>query len=509
MMNGQSNTTALEIEDQEVSQHLDLAREAFRLTEFGKALAYAEKALEPARAGGDRVAEAIALSWVGAALTQQSRYQEALVRLKESLDLLDDLGRLDLSALALNYQAVVYEELGDLDTALGIYQKGFGVASAIGDCDLAGRTLGNIGQVYVSLRKYDTALPYLERACALLKAVGSQGNLGWCLLVIARIHAERGEDEKALHYFRLAVEAAEASGALRTQAEVRTGLGSFYAKAGDYESAASELYLALDLAEKAGVKRQIFKTHLALAEAHEKFSDYERSLHHYKAFHLVRSAVFDEVTKAKIGSLTAAMDLEKERFEREVFHLRNVELAEALAKLKEQAEELERLSSRDDLTGVFNRRYLAQALAAEMKRCRRYGSPLSVAIADADHFKQINDRFSHAVGDKTLRQLARIMESHLRHIDLLARYGGEEFVLVLPETPLNAAVIACERIRLAIERFNWSQIHPSLRLTASIGIATYTKDQSEGDVQDWEKLLSLADEKLFEAKRRGRNRVRG
>jgi diguanylate cyclase (GGDEF)-like protein len=504
-MNEEADSAAVPEDAGQSSRPLDLARQAFRRTDFSEALRFALRALEEFRAQGDLASEALALAWAGAALAQQSRYQEALDHLNQSLEMLISLGREDLSALPLNYTAIVYEELGDLDTALSIYEKGYALAAAAGNRDLAGRILGNIGEAYVNIGDHERAMTYLEKACALLEETGSFGNLGWCLQTIARIKVERGENEGALHYFEVAFESAERDCALCILAETRAGLGSFYAKLGDYDRAREQLYLALDCAEKASVKREVFKVHLALAEAHEKFGDYERALHHFKAFHDIRSAVFDEVTKARISSLTAATDLERERLEREMSHLRNVELAEALAKLRDQAEELERLSVRDHLTGVFNRRYLAQSLAAEVKRCRRYGTSLSIAIADVDHFKHINDNFSHSVGDHTLKTLVSIMEAHLRHVDLLARYGGEEFVLLLPETELDSAILACDRIRLAIEQYEWEKMHPSLRVTASFGVAVY----QAGITADWEKLLAAADEKLFEAKQGGRNRVCG
>ena len=102
--------------------------------------------------------------------------------------------------------------------------------------------------------------------------------------------------------------------------------------------------------------------------------------------------MYDEVAKAKVSSLAAAMELERERLEKEMSHLRNIELAEALRQLELQADELRRLTTRDALTGVFNRRYLDEVLPGELERCRRYRTPFSLAMADVDHFKRSTTR---------------------------------------------------------------------------------------------------------------------
>jgi diguanylate cyclase (GGDEF)-like protein len=133
----------------------------------------------------------------------------------------------------------------------------------------------------------------------------------------------------------------------------------------------------------------------------------------------------------------------------------------------------------------------------------RHSSPLAVAMADLDHFKAVNDRFSHAVGDAALRATAKILGAHVRHTDLVARFGGEEFVVVLVETDAQAAQRVCEKLRLAIAQYNWSAIHPSLALTISIGVTADT------GVPTHERMLAAADRNLYTAKAAGRNRVVG
>ena len=181
----------------------------------------------------------------------------------------------------------------------------------------------------------------------------------------------------------------------------------------------------------------------------------------------------------------------------------NNEKARLLVQVADAAKAYERLSKEDSLTGLNNRRELDRILAHEFERAVRNGRALSVVLADLDFFKKINDVYSHAVGDEVLRIVANILKEGCRHIDMVGRYGGEEFVLVLPETDVEVARLVCERLRATIEGFDWAARHPGQRVTMSFGLATLSNETSH------ERLLALADSRLYEAKEGGRNRVCG
>jgi diguanylate cyclase (GGDEF)-like protein/PAS domain S-box-containing protein len=164
-------------------------------------------------------------------------------------------------------------------------------------------------------------------------------------------------------------------------------------------------------------------------------------------------------------------------------------------------QELERLASTDSLTSLHNRQHLMRKLAAELRRSRRYSSPLSMLILDLDHFKRVNDTFGHLAGDSVLREVASRITGALRESDFAGRYGGEEFCVVLPETPLAGAVRIAERLLNRIMNPP-VQCGPEgeVEVTCSIGAAEAASDNVE-------ELLGRADEMLYEAKRNGRNRV--
>jgi len=187
----------------------------------------------------------------------------------------------------------------------------------------------------------------------------------------------------------------------------------------------------------------------------------------------------------------------------EALRLANEQTRQLLTQVQAQAIELERQAREDWLTGLYNRRHLDFHLQREFVRARRYQSPLTVAIADLDNFKSVNDRFSHHVGDEVLRTLADILQSNSRSTDIVGRYGGEEFVIILPETTREQGLIVCEKIRRTVEEYDWSRVHEGLRMTVSVGMS------SDTSLANYEKMLTQADDRLYEAKRAGKNTVRG
>jgi diguanylate cyclase (GGDEF)-like protein len=171
-------------------------------------------------------------------------------------------------------------------------------------------------------------------------------------------------------------------------------------------------------------------------------------------------------------------------------------------KLSLKNEELERISITDGLTGLSNRRHLMELLEHEARRTQRTKHPFSVLVVDVDHFKKFNDTYGHLAGDQVLTKLATVLQHTIREIDSAARYGGEEFVLLLPETDLAGAVQAGERIRARLAREKFAVGDDEATVTVSMGAAEFPID---GDTT--EAVIASADAALYQAKRRGRNRV--
>lgn len=235
-----------------------------------------------------------------------------------------------------------------------------------------------------------------------------------------------------------------------------------HGRAGAYSDA--DLHLMQRLAEQVAPA-------MADARAFEDLENYRRHLEQRVAERT------DELARANLDKerLIAALDVRSRAFERE--------------------------SQEDPLTGIANRRAFSRRLATEIELSLAGGRPLTLAVADLDHFKGVNDELGHAVGDEVLRQSAAVMRSLSRDTDLVARIGGEEFAMIFPGMKHAEAVTFCERLRHAIECHGWRALHPQLQVTLSIGIAQW--DHAAGA----DELLHAADTRLYNAKHAGRNRV--
>ncbi len=163
----------------------------------------------------------------------------------------------------------------------------------------------------------------------------------------------------------------------------------------------------------------------------------------------------------------------------------------------------EQLTVTDDLTKLFNSRYLNLYIGREIKRCKRHGVPLAVIFLDLDGFKSINDQYGHLAGSRTLAEVGGILAASVRESDVLARYGGDEFVVVLPETPAAGALVIAERIRRAIEAHPFLQAQGlSARISASLGIAAYPDHALTP-----EGLIQKADQAMYRVKERDKNGI--
>jgi diguanylate cyclase (GGDEF)-like protein/PAS domain S-box-containing protein len=184
---------------------------------------------------------------------------------------------------------------------------------------------------------------------------------------------------------------------------------------------------------------------------------------------------------------------------------RTADLAEAnemlVAEISERKRvegKLRELSERDHLTMIYNRRKLFELLASEVEKAKRYTRPLSIIMLDIDHFKKVNDNYGHNIGDTVLKTTANIIAGVIRKVDIFARYGGEEFMIISPETNIEGAVVLAEKIRISVEKYFYPAIGG---VTISAGVAELSGNNSGAA------FIKNADDALYAAKNRGRNRV--
>jgi diguanylate cyclase (GGDEF)-like protein len=163
--------------------------------------------------------------------------------------------------------------------------------------------------------------------------------------------------------------------------------------------------------------------------------------------------------------------------------------------------EIKTLSIHDGLTGIYNHAFIVEALKDEVERSKRYGSLLSIALFDIDDFKKINDTYGHLAGDAVLQKLAELLKASLRAIDIVGRYGGEEFLAILPETDGINGYSVAERFKEKIESETFVSGEVEIKITISGGVAHYAYGM------DVNKLIKVADDNLYSAKRKGKNRI--
>lgn len=175
----------------------------------------------------------------------------------------------------------------------------------------------------------------------------------------------------------------------------------------------------------------------------------------------------------------------------------------ALKKLHSMLHNMHELSIRDELTGLYNRRFFSEQSEQLLSRAARYKEPFTLIFIDMDNFKQINDRYSHQVGDHALRQIASLLSDTARGTDLTARIGGDEFVILFPNTPMEKARLHVDRLCHNMRKFDWTALFPDFVPTMSIGMAEAVEHDTI------EKLMDRADVNLHKAKDEGRNQIIG
>jgi diguanylate cyclase (GGDEF)-like protein len=494
----------------------------YMLSDYENALSELLYVLSAYQNLGDKVLQGRVLNWIGNIHYRLGDYPVAINYYMKSLRLKEEVGDKLGEAYSYNDLGCVYGRLNDTPKAFAYFSKSLSLKEELGNLQGQAHTLNELGDAYQRIGDRRRALDYYQKALDIRTRIGDKRGQGVTLANIGSVHQQQNEMDEAEKFYLQSLNILREVGHKYAETSTLTRLGKLLIEKNECERALQYLLPALALAEEIKSKEWTYKAHEALAQAYERLGNLKKALSHFKAFHALKEEVMTRETAQKLRTMSIQHDTEKAQRESEIYRLKNVELVKAneelqrlmeslreantqktalLLQVQEQAKALERQAREDSLTKLFNRRYLDSQLEQELDRAKRYARPLSVAMLDIDFFKQVNDRFSHQVGDEVLRELAKILRSESRSNDIIGRYGGEEFVIIFPETPLLKAVSACEKTRLMIQAYNWQKVHPELSITVSIGVVERTTQENI------DQLLSAADKKLYEAKRTGRNKV--
>jgi diguanylate cyclase (GGDEF)-like protein len=457
------------------------------------------------RAG--RFAEALHEGLMALELLESKKDWEWLSRLYNNLGIVYDglgdrpqamswlLRQLELSQKVGDRQqeATALHDLGflthDPEQSRSYFQQALEMFRAAGDGWGVALANINLAEGFLKQGNYQEALRHAHEAIAIEDHEGEAIEKAFSAHTLGNIYATQKNFTEALSHYHQALHfIREGMGDGSLEPNLLLCLGNSYQTMGNMETALSYFKESLQLAETMDFRVAIYQSHEALASYHKVNLSFEQALHHFEAFHHLKEQIFNSESEQKMRAMEVLHRTETARKEAELQHRKNKELQEHIHNLEELNAQVRALSISDPLTGLYNRRYLFEYLSR-----LEPANTISVAILDLDHFKKINDTYSHFVGDDVLRGTASLLTASLRGTDIAARFGGEEFIIVFHHTTLDQAVMACERLKQAVETNVWSEIHPRLRATISVGLVS-------GLAKDYEALLMQADQKLYEAK---------
>jgi diguanylate cyclase (GGDEF)-like protein len=404
--------------------------------------------------------------------------------------------------------ASIQTELGRLEPAIATYTELISTAEALQDLQEVHHLRSNLALALDRLARWQRehqqlGLALQTRARALQEANMAlsgaiQDNLkdvqSHVLRTIACMFLEDGLLDRAWDYFEQSLKLARELKSVWNEIHALHSLARIAQDLHDYPRALELAKESLEKAEAVHFQEHASQAHARLAGIFEAMGNFQEALQHERKHFELDNLVKSEASNKRAEALAAQMQLERARLEAKVAR----ERAETLTRLNLQ---LEQQAMTDGLTGVANRRALSVHLERTHALAKRSGQAFSVVLFDLDHFKLINDLFSHALGDAVLKRIGAILLEQCRKGDFVARYGGEEFALVLMGANNQMTFEICERVRIRIEQEPWQNLEPKLLVTASFGFCT------DFGLEKFEAMLNIADQHLYTAKDSGRNRV--
>ena len=517
------------------------------------ALALAQSAHADALAADDQRLRSSAATHMGWYCFMLGYYEEGILHVLSARDFYGVIGDRPRESWTRAIHAWLLIEIGAPNEALDEAMLALELAEAAAEPRATCFALNVAGVVFWMLGQLDRAVQFSERAVALARVIGDQVDLGRWLINRAGIEAEfwhqahpasAAEQQAAdLHMIRalaLANEARQLALAAEDSWSERLALcnlAEYYLCLGQRDNAAAVLASWDGLRGGGGIRSRIYylfargKLEIAkeavaaaietlgecatlaaetgdleigvpccryLAEAYATSGQFEAALQWHREFHAryVRKSNETSLIRSRVAAIQYETQQLQARVETERSRADGLEQMNLV--LAQEAALLMNASMEDALTGLPNRRGLERAL---LEVATKGGHDYAFAMMDIDHFKRVNDTFSHALGDEVLRQVALLLRITTRDTDLLFRYGGEEFVLLMEATDILLAAKICRRISQAIRSWSWAQIHPNLQITLSIGVALAEEARTPVEV------MAVADQRLYQAKNAGRDRI--
>ncbi len=472
-------------------------------------------ALEIARDVRDQILERDCLNFIGAVYQRLGDFTAAIEYTRQAFEVNLELHDEPAIVYSLNNFAMLHREIGESRESVRLFEDALERARQMNDPPRLVTLIANLGETLNTLERSAEAVPLLLEGLQIARDHGLEMLKAPTLVNLAEALTQLGELEQALIYYQQALQLVIQQGPPEGEIHCQLGMARIKLRQGQIASAVSNSQSALESAERLKLQQTSSEAHEVLTNAYKAQGSYQKALHHFEIYHALKQQRTEEIAEQRLRVVNAQFEVRRARSETEDQRSRNLELSNALSRLEQlnadksdllqqlevKTRELERLAFIDPLTGLANRRQLEAALSSAFEAAQSASQPLALAMMDIDDFKDINDRFTHQIGDEVLVQVAGLIRDSLRVTDLASRYGGEEFLVVLPNTTDAQAFEICEGLRARVERFDWSIIKAGLSVTLSIGACTNRL------VHLPKQMIATADANMYAAKRSGKNGV--
>lgn len=428
-------------------------------------------------------------------------HERAFHHLKSGVEVLEKAGLPVIPQLLTNL-GNVYAGSQRLDEALGCFRRGREGFERAGDVFGTAIARSNEGRLLVETGSPKEGLVALKEALDMFAALERRAYVGTTLGKIATAYAALGDSLTAERWFKEAL-AALGDEEMPFRGEVHESYGNFLLERGRPDQALDEFVRAEQYFRLSGSDGPAVGLIRHQSRALEALGRYREAYERLSRHNDLTEQLNGERGEVILGVMLVELEAGLAR-DHELPALTTRVLSEANKSLRDQAERLERISATDELTDLYNRRYLNRRLRDEILRAYRQGEEVSLILFDIDGFKSINDQYSHLLGDEVLKHMATVLKGTFRRSDVVARWGGEEFAVLLPDTDKKAALMVAEKARKAVADADWDSLGSGLQITVSAGVATASEAGADAEGMG---MLKLADRRLYAAKNAGRNRT--
>jgi diguanylate cyclase (GGDEF)-like protein len=446
--------------------------------------------------------------------------------------------------LCRSYIGTCFAELGDYSRSAEILNQSLHEAENIPDKLLAAEITNDLSYAYVLHGMPELALSRLEECIRTFEEAGDKMRMSWALDSLAQACLLAGKKEEALVHALRGLETTKELKIYPDIALYNQSIGDIYLAMGDLENASRYyqeelrlarqydmrshicssllstakiyveqkkhqealplLYEALGLAEQNTFMLSLRECCRLLSQIYKQIGLFQSALEFHERFFQAEKTIYNTEAEEKLRKLHVLLQLETARKETELYQMRALSLQNEIEEQKRTQQVLEQLAVTDPLTKIHNRRAFFQNGESTFRQALQQQAPLSLLMIDIDHFKQINDTYGHQAGDQILTLITERLRHKLRATDLLARYGGEEFVILLDKLDKLQTMETANRLRQAIGCAPFRVGELSIPVTISLGAVVLNHDVP---LDSFDRLIALADNALYQAKKNGRNCV--